>query len=62
MDGPVKRVSVPYDRAVLVDVLIHHWPTATSGCYCGWAVLGASHSEHVANVYEASVRRREILR
>lgn len=49
---------VPYDRTVLVEVLVYHWPTATSGCFCGWNVLGASHSEHVADVYEASMAAR----
>jgi hypothetical protein len=49
---------ITYDRAVLVDVLVYHWATSTSGCGCGWAVLGASHPEHVADVYEASVVTR----
>ncbi len=44
-----------YDRQVLVDVLVYHWPTRTSGCWCGWDELGASFPEHVADVYEASV-------
>ena len=48
----------PYNRAVLVDVLVYHWATATSGCGCGWGVLGASHPEHVADVYEESIRAR----
>ena len=48
----------PYDRAVLVDVLVYHWRTNTSGCGCGWGVLGASHAEHVADVYEESIRAR----
>jgi hypothetical protein len=45
----------PYDRAVLVGVLVYHWPTKTSGCHCGWGELGRSHPEHVANVYEQSM-------
>lgn len=44
-----------YDREVLVDVLVYHWATNTSGCGCGWAELGKSHPEHVANVYEESM-------
>lgn len=48
-----------YDREVLVQVLIYHWATSTSGCGCGWAVLGASHPEHVADVYELSVVARQ---
>lgn len=39
-------------RAALVQVLIDHWPTPTSGCTCGWGILGASFPEHVADVYE----------
>ena len=48
-----------YSRDVLIDVLVYHWPTNTSGCGCGWGVLGATwHPEHVADVYEASVAAR----
>lgn len=43
-----------YDRKALVAALIYHWRTSTSGCGCGWSVLGASHAEHVADVYEQS--------
>lgn len=45
-----------YDRDLLVRVIVYHWPTATSGCGCGWSRLGASHAEHVADVYEDAVR------
>lgn len=48
-------MTIPYDREVLVTVLIYHASTSTSGCHCGWGVLGASYSEHVADVYEQSV-------
>ena len=48
-------MTLPYDRAVLVDCLVYHWRTQTSGCGCGWAELGKSHAEHVATVYEESV-------
>lgn len=41
-----------YSRKLLVEVLVYHQPTSTSGCICGWRVLGASHPEHVADVYE----------
>jgi hypothetical protein len=44
----------PEMRACLVEVLVYHWATSTSGCGCGWAVLGASYSEHVADVFEKS--------
>lgn len=47
---------VVYDREVLVEVLVYHWRTKTSGCGCGWAKLGASHPEHVADAYEQAVR------
>ena len=44
------------ERDVLVNVLIYHQRTNTSGCHCGWAVLGASYAEHVADVYEEALR------
>lgn len=53
--------DILYDRSVLVDVLIYHARTDTSGCYCGWAVLGASYAEHVADVYEQSILARNII-
>lgn len=43
---------IKYDRNVLVEILVYHWQTNTSGCGCGWAELGKSHPEHVADVYE----------
>lgn len=46
----------PEMRQCLVDVLIHHWATPTSGCTCGGVKLGASWPEHVADVFEASMR------
>lgn len=50
--------AVTYDREALVDVLVHHMPTATAGCHCGWGLLGASFPGHVADVYEATVAAR----
>jgi hypothetical protein len=47
-----------YHRETLVTVLIYHQSTNVSGCHCGWSVLGASHAEHVADVYEQSVAAR----
>ena len=47
--------AAPYHREVLVEVLIYHQRTSIERCGCGWDKLGASHSEHVADVYEASV-------
>lgn len=48
-----------YDRAILVNVIVYHQATATGGCHCGWAELGRSHPEHVADVYEASIAALE---
>jgi hypothetical protein len=47
--------KVVYDREILVEILVYHYRTDNSGCGCGWAELGKSHPEHVADVYEASV-------
>ena len=48
----------PYDREALIEVLVYHQPTSTSGCICGWAVLGASHPEHVVDQYERVMNGR----
>lgn len=48
------HVRRDYDRDRLVWTLVYHQPTNTSGCICGWGVLGASHAEHVADMYEAA--------
>jgi hypothetical protein len=59
--GGGKNLRPPgtYNRSVLTQVLIYHWRRDDSGCGCGWGdrveTLGASWSEHVADVYEASV-------
>lgn len=47
---------IEYDREVLTTVLTYHWPTKSSGCQCGWAKLGASFPEHVADVYEDAIQ------
>jgi hypothetical protein len=44
-----------YDRRLLLDVLIYHQRASDTGCACGWSVLGASHAEHIADVYEESM-------
>lgn len=54
-NSPHHNKKVKYDRKVLVEVLIYHWATSTSGCGCGWAELGHSHAEHIADIYELSV-------
>ena len=46
------RVHVPYDRARLVQVLVHHQRHTPAECLCGWSELGASHAEHIADAYE----------
>jgi hypothetical protein len=43
---------MPYDRRVLVEVLVYHQRMDAGGCACGWSVLGHSHAEHVADVLE----------
>lgn len=43
-----------YSRLLLIEILIYHQRTEVSGCHCGWSVLGASHAEHIADVYEAA--------
>lgn len=46
---------IPYNRVVLVNTIIYHGRTNIRGCHCGWAELGKSHAEHVANMYELAV-------
>lgn len=53
--GWVRADASRYSRSVLVEILVYHWATSTSGCGCGWAELGHSHAEHVADVYEAAI-------
>lgn len=58
-DGHTRPPNPPptaYDRASLETILTYHQRTDTSGCICGWSVLGASHSEHVADAYEEFMR------
>jgi hypothetical protein len=49
----------PYDREALATILVYHWRTDMSGCGCGWAELGRSHPEHILDVYEDSIARRD---
>jgi len=43
-------------RALLVQVLVFHqradYPPTVGACACGWRVLGASHAEHVVDVFD----------
>ncbi len=52
------RTLPPFVREVMINVLIYHQPTNTSGCHCGWGELGRSHSEHIVEIYEMSILRR----
>ena len=52
-------MEIPYVRSVWIDILIYHWRREDSGCGCGWAELGKSWPEHLANVYEMSVKEGE---
>lgn len=45
-----------YSRDVLIDTLVYHQRADVTYCACGWSVLGASHAEHVADVFEESSR------
>jgi|KBSMisStandDraft_5_1062788.scaffolds.fasta_scaffold824339_2 hypothetical protein len=55
-------VLTPAERACLVEVLVYHQrvedPPYTGVCACGWGVLGASHAEHVVEVFETSAAER----
>jgi len=47
-----------HERQVLVEVLVYHQRLDIGCCGCGWSVLGASHAEHIADVYEQSIEAR----
>lgn len=49
----------PYNREVLVNTLVYHQHREDSSCICGWAELGRSHPEHVADVYESRWKERD---
>jgi hypothetical protein len=51
--------NTPYYRDALVTTLVYHQRTDIKGCGCGWAKLGHSHPEHVADVYEQFIGERE---
>lgn len=51
--------AAPFNRELMIDVLVYHQRTSASGCGCGWAELGNSHAEHVVDVYEQSVMARD---
>lgn len=45
-----------YNREILVAVLVYHQRLDIGRCGCGWNELGASHAEHVADIYEDTIR------
>ena len=45
------------DRERLVDTLVHHQRMDSQVCLCGWAELGASHAEHVSDIYIEAIRQ-----
>jgi len=55
-----RQKPLRYDRQILINILVYHYRKNASDCGCGWAELGKLHSEHVADVYEDSVRLRRI--
>lgn len=58
LDSDAELPEVTYDRDALVQVITYHRKIDIKGCMCGWAELGKDHSQHVADVYEESVRER----
>jgi hypothetical protein len=53
-----RRGRMVYDRKVLIEVLIYHQRKNVTYCMCGWSELGRSHAEHIADVYEQSIKGR----
>lgn len=51
--------DIPYDRDILIEVLIYHYREDIGHCGCGWGELGRSHPAHVADIYEESVRAKQ---
>jgi hypothetical protein len=50
--------TIPFNRDVMMTVLIYHQRKDISVCGCGWSKLGHSHAKHVVEVYEMSMIRR----
>lgn len=57
---PRRDMIVPYIREVWITVLTYHQRRTIKGCMCGWARLGESHPDHVADVYEELIRLRDL--
>lgn len=47
------------ERAILVEIFVYHYRKDNAACGCGWAELGHSHAEHVAEVFESSLLMRQ---
>jgi hypothetical protein len=52
----MSEAPLTHRRDVLVSTLIYHYRKNSESCGCGWGELGHSHPEHVADVYEMSLR------
>lgn len=48
-----------HNHASLVTVLVYHQRLDIEQCACGWAELGESYAEHVAQVYEEGLRANQ---
>jgi hypothetical protein len=44
-----------FNREMMMDVLVYHQRLDVGTCACGWSVIGASHAQHVVEVYELSI-------
>lgn len=53
-----RGAGLTHDREVLIDVLTYHQRASSSHCACGWSKLGHSFADHIADVYEDSLRVR----
>lgn len=60
-DTMTSAEDLRYDRDMLVQVLVYHWPVRPGTCNCGWNVSGASYPEHIADVYERSVEPPRVV-
>lgn len=54
--------ETPYDRDVMISVLVYHQRRDITFCSCGWGALGRSHAEHVVEVYEQTMRNKYLRR
>lgn len=52
LDDKGRPTVIRVRRDILIDVVIYHTKTNIKGCRCGWAKLGESWAEHVADVVQ----------